>query len=109
MRTILGAGVTTGIELAKELSLYTNPMRLVSRNPKKTNPTDEPFPADLHDPSVADKALHDSDATFVTVGFEYITRVWQACWVPLMNFTNLHRVPDNIRGKPAADKCGLAK
>ena len=39
MQTILGAGGTTGIELAKQLINYTKDIRLVSRNPKKVNET----------------------------------------------------------------------
>ena len=34
-QTILGSGGTIGIELAKELSHFTNNIQLVSRNPKK--------------------------------------------------------------------------
>ncbi len=33
-QTILGAGGSIGIELAKELKKYTSDIRLVSRNPK---------------------------------------------------------------------------
>ena len=41
MQTILGSGGAIGISLAKELMNYTNQIRLVSRNPKKVNETDE--------------------------------------------------------------------
>ena len=46
-QTILGAGGAIGIELAKALATYTTDIRLVSRNPKKVNLSDELFPADL--------------------------------------------------------------
>ncbi len=46
LQTILGANGTIGVPLAKELSAYTDRIRLVSRNPKKVNATDEIFPAD---------------------------------------------------------------
>ncbi len=37
MQTILGAGGSIGIELAKALPKYTTDIRLVGRNPKKVN------------------------------------------------------------------------
>ena len=48
-QTILGSGGSIGIPLAKELKNYTNEIRLVSRNPKKVNDTDELYPLDLND------------------------------------------------------------
>ena len=47
MQTILGAGGAIGIELAKELRAYTDKIRLVGRNPKKVNESDELFVADI--------------------------------------------------------------
>ena len=41
LQTILGAGGAIGNPLAKELTQYTQRIRLVSRNPQKVNPTDE--------------------------------------------------------------------
>lgn len=84
MQTILGAGGTIGIDLAKELSNYTDRVRLVSRNPKKINPNDELFSADLTDPAAVDKAVEGSDVVYLTVGFDYTTKVWQTHWAPLM-------------------------
>jgi putative NADH-flavin reductase len=46
-QTILGAGGAIGVELAKALSTYTRDIRLVSRNPKKINSSDELLKADL--------------------------------------------------------------
>lgn len=46
MQTILCSGGAIGTELAKYLPNYTNQIRLVSRNPKKVNPTDELFSCD---------------------------------------------------------------
>lgn len=43
MQTILGSGGAIGTELAKHLTNYTGQIRLVSRNPKKVNLTDELF------------------------------------------------------------------
>lgn len=49
MQTILGSSGAIGTELAKALAAYTQQIRLVSRNPKKVNETDETFPADVLD------------------------------------------------------------
>jgi uncharacterized protein YbjT (DUF2867 family) len=43
MQTILGANGTIGSVLAKELTAFTDKIRLVSRNPKMVNETDELF------------------------------------------------------------------
>ena len=65
MQTILGANGTIGSLLAKELTTYTDRIRLVSRNPKKVNETDELFPADLTDISQLDKAVKGSDVVYI--------------------------------------------
>jgi nucleoside-diphosphate-sugar epimerase len=80
VQTILGSGGAIGIPLARELKSYTGKIRLVSRNPKKVNDTDELFPADVNDPSQIDKVIAGSEIVYVTVGFEYRTKVWQKTW-----------------------------
>jgi nucleoside-diphosphate-sugar epimerase len=87
MQTILGANGTIGSVLAKELSSYTDKIRLVSRNPKKVNETDELFPADLTDPSIIDKAIEGSDVVYLVVGLEYKTRIWEENWPKIMRAT----------------------
>jgi nucleoside-diphosphate-sugar epimerase len=87
MQTILGAGGSIGQELAKELSVYTNQIRLVSRNPQKVNPTDELFAADLPDKAQIDKAVAGSEVVYITVGFEYDIKVWREKWPALMQYT----------------------
>ena len=57
MQTILGAGGVIGTDLAKALMIYTDKIRLVSRNPKAVNENDELFPADLMDPEAVKKPL----------------------------------------------------
>jgi len=84
MQTILGAGGAIGAELAKVLPSYTNDIRLVSRNPKKINPTDTLFPADLTIKEQVVKAVEGSEIVFLMVGFEYKTKVWRQLWPPLM-------------------------
>jgi nucleoside-diphosphate-sugar epimerase len=87
MQTILGSGGAIGIPLAKELRKYTDRIRLVSRNPKKVNDTDELYPADLHDPSTLDQAIAGSEIVYVVVGFEYSLKVWQKIWPAFMAAT----------------------
>lgn len=87
LHTILGANGTIGSVLAKELTQYTNRIRLVSRNPKKVNQTDELFPADLSDPTMVEKAIAGSEVVYLLVGFDYNLKVWQDKWPKLMRAT----------------------
>ncbi len=80
MQTILGSGGAIGIPLAQELKNYTETVRLVSRNPKKVNETDELYPIDLNDLSQIDKAIAGSEVVYVVIGFEYKLSVWQKSW-----------------------------
>ncbi len=84
-QTILGAGGAIGIELAKALTTYTTDIRLVSRNPKKVNPNDELFPADLTNREDVFKAIEGSEIVYVTVGFAYNSKVWQKLWPSFIN------------------------
>jgi nucleoside-diphosphate-sugar epimerase len=83
-QTILGSGGAIGIELAKALTAYPTDIRLASRNPKKVNPTDTLFPTDVNNREQVFKAVEGSEVVYVTVGFEYKTKVWQQVWVPFM-------------------------
>ena len=84
MQTILGAGGSISNELAKALKYFTDDIRLVGRNPKKVNESDNLFPADLRDRNQLFKAVEGSEIVYLTVGFEYNTSVWQKHWPPLM-------------------------
>ena len=84
MQTILGSGGAIGTDLARELYTFTDKVRLVSRNPVKVTDKDERFPAELTQPAQVDKAVEGSDVVYVTIGFEYNTRVWQKTWPPFM-------------------------
>ncbi|MGB8704116.1 MAG: NAD-dependent epimerase/dehydratase family protein [Gillisia sp.] len=84
MQTILGSGGAIGTELAKALTDYTSEIRLVSRNPKKVNETDELFPADILDFEQLKKAVIGSEIVYLTVGFEYSYKVWATNWPLLM-------------------------
>lgn len=83
-QTILGAGGSIGIELAKYLKEYTTDIRLVNRNPKKVNPTDTLFAADLTDRGSVFKAIEGSHITYVTIGFPYSVKMWSQLWVPFI-------------------------
>jgi len=87
MQTILGANGTIGSLLAKDLRNYTDRIRLVSRNPKRVNNSDELFPADLGNSEVVDKAVEGSDVVYLVVGFDYKTEVWLEKWPRLMKAT----------------------
>ncbi|MBK6858982.1 MAG: NAD-dependent epimerase/dehydratase family protein [Saprospiraceae bacterium] len=84
MQTILGSGGSIGIPLAKELKKYTNKIRLVSRNPKKVNESDELYPIDVNDLSQIESAIAGSKVVYVVIGFEYKLSVWQKIWPQFM-------------------------
>jgi nucleoside-diphosphate-sugar epimerase len=84
LQTILGSGGGIGVPLARELKNYTDRIRLVSRNPRKVNETDELFPADVNDLGQVEKAIAGSDVVYVTIGFSYNLKVWQKTWPPFM-------------------------
>lgn len=84
MQTILGSGGGIGTPLAKELTKYTNQIRLVSRYPKKVNESDELFPLDVTDLSQINKAIEGSEIVYVVIGFEYKLSVWQKVWPAFM-------------------------
>lgn len=83
-QTILGANGAIGIELAKELTKYSTPIKLVSRNPKKVNPDDFLFFADLTQHDAIFKAIDGSSVVYVTIGFPYKTKVWKQIWIPFV-------------------------
>jgi nucleoside-diphosphate-sugar epimerase len=85
MQTILGSGGAIGAQLAKALPKYTDKIRLVSRNPKKANPGDELFSADLTDAEAVDRAVNGSEIAYLTAGLVYKTNVWQKSWPVIMN------------------------
>lgn len=84
MQTILGSGGAIGTVLAKELTAYTKNIRLVSRNPKKVNETDQLFTCDLMDKEKLFKAVEGSQVVYLTAGFPYKAKVWQDTWPLVM-------------------------
>jgi nucleoside-diphosphate-sugar epimerase len=84
MQTILGAGGGAGTEITRGLSNYTKDIRVVSRNPKKVNESDQLMKADLSDPKQLDNAVNGSDIVYVTIAFEYKLKVWRELWPAFM-------------------------
>ena len=84
MQTILGAGGSIGVELAKILPAYTDAIRLVSRTPQKINAGDELFPANITTAAEVDKAVKGSEVVYLTVGFPYRLKIWQERWPATM-------------------------
>jgi nucleoside-diphosphate-sugar epimerase len=84
MQTILGAGGIIGKELAKSLPKYTDRIRLVSRHPKKVNPSDEIVAADLVVAEQALKAVQGSEIVYLTAGLPYNIKTWQSQWPVIM-------------------------
>ncbi|MFY9311507.1 MAG: NAD-dependent epimerase/dehydratase family protein [Bacteroidia bacterium] len=84
MQTILGSGGAIGTELAKSLKQYTSDIKLVSRNPKKVNDTDTLHQADLSDPAQVSKAIEGSEICYLTLGYDYNTKLWQEKWPSLI-------------------------
>ena len=84
MQTILGAGGSIGVELAKILPAYTDAIRLVSRTPQKINAGDELFPANITNAAEVDKAVKGSEVVYLTVGFPYRLKIWQERWPATM-------------------------
>ncbi|HNQ82348.1 MAG TPA: NAD-dependent epimerase/dehydratase family protein [Bacteroidales bacterium] len=85
MQTILGSTGIIGKEVARELyRSYTKDIRLVSRNPKPVNPTDQLFKADLLDRDQVRRAVEGSEIVYLTVGIQYSAKLWAEQWPVIM-------------------------
>lgn len=85
MQTILGAGGIIANELAEELyKNFTKEIRLVGRNPKKVNDTDELFTADLLNSQQTADAVKGSEIVFLTAGLPYNSKIWHDQWPIVM-------------------------
>lgn len=83
---ILGATGQIGSELAKSLRAdHANTIRLVSRNPRKVNDSDELFSADLLNEQQARKAVEGASVAYLTAGLPMDTKRWVEQWPVLMN------------------------
>ena len=78
MQTVLGAGGQIADELARELHRsFTHDIRLVSRNPRAVNPTDELVAADLMDAEATAAAVAGSEIVYLTVGLPMDSALWE--------------------------------
>jgi nucleoside-diphosphate-sugar epimerase len=84
MQTILGAGGSIGKGLAKNLTDYSDKIRLVSRNPKAINPADQLFSCDLTNKAQVSKAVKGSEIAYLVAGLNYNTKIWQEQWPVVM-------------------------
>lgn len=85
MQTILGANGIIANEIAKELhSSFTKDIRLVSRNPKKINNTDELISADLLNASQTAGAVKGSEIVYLAAGLPYNSKIWKEQWPIIM-------------------------
>lgn len=85
MQTILGANGPIAEELTKELYRnYTKDIRLVSRNPKKVNDSDQLFPANLLDAKATSDAVVGSEIAYLTVGLPMDSELWEQQFPTMM-------------------------
>lgn len=85
MQTILGASGQIGHELAVHLKRdFTDDIRLVSRNPKKINDTDQLHKANLLDAGETSRAVEGSNIVYLTVGLPMDTKLWVEQWPMMM-------------------------
>ena len=84
MQTILGSGGIIANHIAKSLPVYTNSVRLVSRNPKAVAGKEELVSADLTSAEQVMKAVKGSKVVYLTAGLTYNIKVWQEQWPKLM-------------------------
>ena len=80
MQTILGGGGAIGTPLAKELTKYTDKIKIVSRNAKKVNSTDITQNADITKKEEMLQAIKGSEIVYLTAGLKYTTKTWQEQW-----------------------------
>jgi nucleoside-diphosphate-sugar epimerase len=84
MNTILGANGVIAQELSRALAKIKQDIRQVSRNPRKVNPTDETFVADLLDGQTTVNAVSSSEVVYLVAGMKYSAAVWQEQWPRVM-------------------------
>jgi nucleoside-diphosphate-sugar epimerase len=85
MQTILGASGQIGHELAVSLKRdFTNDIRVVSRNPRKVNESDQLHRADLLDAGETRRAVKSSEIVYLTAGLPLDTALWVEQWPVIM-------------------------
>lgn len=85
MQTVLGSGGQIAEELARELlRSFTHDIRLVSRNPRSVNETDQLVAADLMDADATAAAVAGSDIVYLTVGLPMDSALWEQRFPAMM-------------------------
>jgi nucleoside-diphosphate-sugar epimerase len=84
MHTILGANGIIAREISQALAADMSDIRQVSRKPRKVNPTDETFVADLLDGQATVNAVSGSEVVYLVAGLKYNAAVWQEQWPRVM-------------------------
>jgi len=84
MQTILGSGGIISKELENALREYTTDIRIVSRNPKAFDESNELISADLTNAEEALKAVEGSEIAYLTIGLPYSYKAWHASWPVVM-------------------------
>lgn len=86
MHTILGANGQIATEIARELHRRDiHDIRLVSRTPRRVNPTDTTMAADLTSAGMANKAIAGSHTVYFAVGLPLDTALWEASFPTMMH------------------------
>ncbi|GAB3305021.1 hypothetical protein GCM10027298_23790 [Epidermidibacterium keratini] len=85
MQTVLGANGQIADELTRDLYRnFTHDIRLVSRNPRKVNDTDQLFTADLMDAEATSAAVAGSEIAYLTVGLPMDSALWERQFPTMM-------------------------
>lgn len=84
MHTILGANGIIARGLSQALAAHGSGIRQVSRSPRKVNPSDEAFAADLLDADATARAVAGSEVAYLVAGLKYDAKVWEAQWPRVM-------------------------
>ncbi|MCA6073734.1 NAD-dependent epimerase/dehydratase family protein [Fulvivirga sedimenti] len=84
MQTILGSGGAISTSLAKALTRFTKKIRLVSRNPKAVNESDEIVAADLTNAEQTSLAVEGSEVVYLVAGLQYDISIWREKWPLIM-------------------------
>ncbi len=87
LQTILGGGGVIANELAKNLSTYTQNVRIVSRSNSTNLPNTTHHTADLLNANEVLKAVEGSSVVYLTAGLKYSAKVWQNQWPIVMKNT----------------------
>jgi nucleoside-diphosphate-sugar epimerase len=84
LHTILGSTGNIGTSLAKDLTAFTDNIRLVSRNPKTIMGNEELLKADFLNEDEVDNAIAGSGTVYLVAGITYKIKIWREQWPIIM-------------------------